>query len=62
MQINLKSQQPSEMGETYSVKTCQEFVTIETFAESGDLEQIAKIPRDVFDAINTNLKSKDLCI
>jgi len=62
MKMILKSQQDSSLGETYKIKTCQEFIRIETFSQSGDLEQIIKLPRDVFDAINTNLKQKELCI
>jgi len=62
MKITLKSQQDSSLGETYKIETCQEFVKIETFSEAGDLEQILRLPRDVFDAINTNLKVKELCI
>lgn len=62
METILKSKQDSSLNESYKVVICDEFICIETFCENGDLEQIIKLPRDVFDAININLKSRELCI
>ena len=59
MKIILKSQQLETLGETYEVNVSPENILIEIFS-GEDLWQIVKLPLDVFNAINTNLKIKEL--